>query len=417
MVGIPMKRSRGDEFDTTINSMANYLMLLSRGNTNMDSYQDDSVSRVFECKTCNRQFPSFQALGGHRASHKKPKLVDGDHHDITALLTKPKTHKCSICGLEFAIGQALGGHMRRHRAATTTTENHDSLSLDLSTQVVKKVNSRRVFSLDLNLTPLENDFEFRVDDEKGIAKRASKLDARIADVRRDMDNDLYPHMLIAIAGRRWVIGHGLRLAIYKCARSVECRSTMGKVISMAINKGIQQGLEAGIVHGKGGRSLAQLEAYDPEVEGKYVAAVSEFENILFPLLDELESLKDSPLASIMSALVLKDDQGNVDAAPEFARFQPSLDQVVVPVNSDSSYVDHEMLLSEAIPSVRRSAERKGLCPPPSTGTSGYVPPPGSSLDVADYQVLSDDGGSAAHPPIVQAHDDLFDTSVLDGASA
>nr|GFC10373.1 zinc finger protein ZAT11-like [Tanacetum cinerariifolium] len=77
-----------------------------------------------------------------------------------------KTHKCSICGLEFAIGQALGGHMRRHRAATTTTENHDSLSLDLSTPVVKKVNSRRVFSLDLNLTPLENDFEFRVDDEK-----------------------------------------------------------------------------------------------------------------------------------------------------------------------------------------------------------------------------------------------------------
>nr|AEY76110.1 Cys2/His2-type zinc finger protein [Chrysanthemum x morifolium] len=168
MVCIPMKRSRGDEFDTTINSMANYLMLLSRGNTNMDSYQDDSVSRVFECKTCNRQFPSFQALGGHRASHKKPRLVDGDmtsHHHDTALLIKPKTHKCSICGVEFAIGQALGGHMRRHRAATTT-ENHASLPLDLSTPVVKKVNSRRVFSLDLNLTPLENDFEFRVDDEK-----------------------------------------------------------------------------------------------------------------------------------------------------------------------------------------------------------------------------------------------------------
>lgn len=28
---------------------------------------------VYECKTCNRTFPSFQALGGHRASHKKPK--------------------------------------------------------------------------------------------------------------------------------------------------------------------------------------------------------------------------------------------------------------------------------------------------------------------------------------------------------
>lgn len=65
--------------------------------------------RVFVCKTCDRVFPSFQALGGHRASHKKPRLDDGG--DL-----KPKLHGCSVCGLEFAIGQALGGHMRRHRA-------------------------------------------------------------------------------------------------------------------------------------------------------------------------------------------------------------------------------------------------------------------------------------------------------------
>ncbi|GKE29808.1 hypothetical protein Tco_1445192, partial [Tanacetum coccineum] len=30
-------------------------------------------------------------------------------------------------------------------------------------------------------------------------------------------------------------------------------------------------------------------------------------------------------------------------------------------------------------------------------------------------VLSGDGGSATQPPVVQAHDDLFDTSILDGA--
>ncbi|CAA2990877.1 zinc finger ZAT12-like [Olea europaea subsp. europaea] len=69
---------------------------------------DRSPERAFACKTCGRVFPSFQALGGHRASHKKPRL-DGD--DL-----KPKLHGCSVCGLEFAIGQALGGHMRRHRA-------------------------------------------------------------------------------------------------------------------------------------------------------------------------------------------------------------------------------------------------------------------------------------------------------------
>ncbi|KAF0924090.1 hypothetical protein E2562_008415 [Oryza meyeriana var. granulata] len=75
---------------------------------------DRVPERAFVCKTCNRVFPSFQALGGHRASHKKPRL-DGDG-DLS--LAKPKLHGCSICGLEFAIGQALGGHMRRHRTMT-----------------------------------------------------------------------------------------------------------------------------------------------------------------------------------------------------------------------------------------------------------------------------------------------------------
>ncbi|XP_066364415.1 zinc finger protein ZAT12-like [Miscanthus floridulus] len=74
----------------------------------------EAPERVFVCKTCNRVFPSFQALGGHRASHKKPRL-DGDGDPS---LAKPKLHGCSICGLEFTIGQALGGHMRRHRAMT-----------------------------------------------------------------------------------------------------------------------------------------------------------------------------------------------------------------------------------------------------------------------------------------------------------
>ncbi|GJR94716.1 hypothetical protein Tco_0266890 [Tanacetum coccineum] len=256
--------------------------------------------------------------------------------------------------------------------------------------------------------------------ERRFSDQAMKLDAHIADVRRDMDNDLYPHMLTAIAGRRWVVGHGFRLAVYKCARFVECHSALGKVILMAINKGIQQGLEAGVVHGKTGRSLTQIEAYDPEIEGKYVAAVFEFENVSFPLLDELEGLKDSLLALIMSALTLKDDHGNTDATPEFRQFQPSLDQVTVPIYSESGSIDHEMLLSDAIPAIRESAKRKGLCPPLSSTlgrASSSAPPHDSSLGVADYQVstlvLSGDGGSANQPPVVQPHDDLFDTSVLD----
>jgi C2H2-type zinc finger len=122
-----MKRARGTksaigcEADSV--NMAHILMLLSQNDaqgTNLAQYYPADEERVFECKTCKRQFPSFQALGGHRASHKKPKTGS---HDCTgqagSAFPKPKLHECSICGLEFNIGQALGGHMRRHRQIGT----------------------------------------------------------------------------------------------------------------------------------------------------------------------------------------------------------------------------------------------------------------------------------------------------------
>ncbi|OMO96956.1 Zinc finger, C2H2-like protein [Corchorus olitorius] len=143
-------------------ALANCLMLLSQGGNKYEhqhAMNNNSInipSRVFECKTCNRQFPSFQALGGHRASHKKPRLGEGDGGVENQPPAKPKTHECSICGLEFAIGQALGGHMRRHRAGLS--ENQHGVEQQQPV-IVKKSNSRRVLCLDLNLTPLENDLE------------------------------------------------------------------------------------------------------------------------------------------------------------------------------------------------------------------------------------------------------------------
>ncbi|XP_071734896.1 zinc finger protein ZAT5-like [Rutidosis leptorrhynchoides] len=143
----------------------------------------NSSFRNYECKTCDRAFPTFQALGGHRASHKKPKLTNEDRDSIASMkmdfleedqqelvladreenksITRNnkfsypasdvlqeryknktiKVHECSICGSEFFSGQALGGHMRRHRTIPHST-----------TQITAK---SQVLSLDLNLPPQE----------------------------------------------------------------------------------------------------------------------------------------------------------------------------------------------------------------------------------------------------------------------
>ncbi|KAG6404451.1 hypothetical protein SASPL_136699 [Salvia splendens] len=159
------KRSRdvaGDGDDAS--AVANFLMLLSAAAAAHSSgnrvLAGEDSSRIFTCKTCDRQFPSFQALGGHRASHKKPRLGGGEPPSPP----KPKTHECGICGQEFPLGQALGGHMRKHRAALVDQNHHEAAAAAPPPfalfPVVKKANSRRIFSLDLNLTPLENHYFF-----------------------------------------------------------------------------------------------------------------------------------------------------------------------------------------------------------------------------------------------------------------
>ncbi|KAJ0982019.1 hypothetical protein J5N97_010274 [Dioscorea zingiberensis] len=81
----------------------------------------------YECKDCNKTFETYQALGGHRASHKRSNKHFKNTEDIVvgySALKKVKTeHQCSICGKVFGSGQALGGHKRSHIASVHQQES------------------------------------------------------------------------------------------------------------------------------------------------------------------------------------------------------------------------------------------------------------------------------------------------------
>ncbi|OIT33450.1 PREDICTED: zinc finger protein ZAT12-like [Nicotiana attenuata] len=150
-----MKRSREENMQVEAEAMANCaLMLLSRLNNNNTTSTDRDYHNEFECKTCNKRFPSFQGLGGHRASHKRPKLLAGAG-DFLVQSKKNKMHECSICGMD----QALGGHMRRYRGEINKTSTAAEKTMipvagKKMIPVLKKSNSsKRIFCLDLNLTP------------------------------------------------------------------------------------------------------------------------------------------------------------------------------------------------------------------------------------------------------------------------
>ncbi|GJW96908.1 hypothetical protein Tco_0178716 [Tanacetum coccineum] len=96
------------------------------------------------------------------------------------------------------------------------------------------------------------------------------MDAHLDKLSVDFDEELYPHMLTAIAGRRWVMRHGLRLAVMKCADSLEPRQAFVDVVSAGLVKGMSEGLKHDVERGKAGQYLVVVEAYDPEADSKVI---------------------------------------------------------------------------------------------------------------------------------------------------
>lgn len=168
--------SREEEED-----LANCLVMLSNNksydlpdsnNNNNNKAAKNKAKEVekgmFQCKACKKIFNSHQALGGHRASHKKVKGCyaaklednidddddnnnnDDDDNDIDedSMISpsdlilqesnsfqpqsptssssfsrkRSRVHQCSICHRVFSSGQALGGHKRCHWLTSSLPE-------------------------------------------------------------------------------------------------------------------------------------------------------------------------------------------------------------------------------------------------------------------------------------------------------
>nr|GEW54513.1 transposase (putative), gypsy type [Tanacetum cinerariifolium] len=208
--------------------------------------------------------------------------------------------------------------------------------------------------------------EFQRYEDSRVEQRCAEMDARLDALSIDFDEELYPHMLTAIAGRRWIIGRGLRLAVMKCSESIEPRQAFADVVSAGIAKGMSEGLRHRVEHGQAQLSLESIEGYDPEAKAKYAAALQALKDLKYPLVDQLEGLKDAPIEVIMAALYLESDTG--DDAPQHIRdLRPSSSQLTIlvypevrdPMNPWA--FKEEMLLADAIATNISRAEQKKKC--------------------------------------------------------
>nr|GEZ52793.1 hypothetical protein [Tanacetum cinerariifolium] len=183
---------------------------------------------------------------------------------------------------------------------------------------------------------------FKRYEDDWVERRCAKLDSRLDALSIDFDEELYSHMLTAIACRRWVIGHGLRLAVMKCGESLDMRQAFADVVSAGITKGRSKGLRHGVEHGQAQLNVESIEAYDLEVKAKFVVARQAVKDLKYPLLDQLEGLKDVPIDVIMASLYLESDTGD-DAPPYIRDLRPSSSQLNIPVYPEGL----ALLLSDA----------------------------------------------------------------------
>jgi hypothetical protein len=115
----------------------------------------------FRCTVCGKAFASYQALGGHKSSHRKPPTGEqyaaaaASADDSSEVTTTGGPHRCTICRKSFATGQALGGHKRCHYWDVTSVSASVSASGSAFATGTRSGSSAVTMrNFDLNLMPV-----------------------------------------------------------------------------------------------------------------------------------------------------------------------------------------------------------------------------------------------------------------------
>ncbi|GKD37221.1 hypothetical protein Tco_1257428, partial [Tanacetum coccineum] len=84
--------------------------------------------------------------------------------------------------------------------------------------------------------------QFQDDRIKIVNDKFDKLYTDFVEMTLHLEEKFYPHLLTTISGSRWLLTHGMELAIVKCLNSPEYLSALGMAIGKSIENGMQDGL-------------------------------------------------------------------------------------------------------------------------------------------------------------------------------
>ncbi|GKE24497.1 hypothetical protein Tco_1436009, partial [Tanacetum coccineum] len=145
--------------------------------------------------------------------------------------------------------------------------------------------------------------EFQDNLMKPLEARLAEIDADFTRCCMHFQDNFHPHLLNGIAGRRWLLTHGMKLLMAKCLNSTEYMEALGNAFGRAIEKGMQ--------------------------EADFNFAVRDLHGLDFSLLQELSAKKDASTWDVMDLLRLDDVVAKVLGMTDL---QPDVGQLMVLVH-------------------------------------------------------------------------------------
>ncbi|GJS49485.1 hypothetical protein Tco_0599606 [Tanacetum coccineum] len=187
--------------------------------------------------------------------------------------------------------------------------------------------------------------EFRQRVEELLEKQEEKL----CKLSIEYDEELYPHMLSAIAERRWLISHGLRLAAMGALESQEVKQSFGDVVKCALARGKAEAVEE--LHEKKLLTVpaAQVPGYNDNAYEELVAAMEAMKLLELPQIAQLERDQDYPIDVIMAGLTLaRHATEGAEAQPDYF-LKPDVAQLQVPIFACPRDILNPFALEKEIP--------------------------------------------------------------------
>ncbi|GJT11174.1 hypothetical protein Tco_0858216 [Tanacetum coccineum] len=350
-----------------------------------DKEIEDLKSQLLKAKEESAEVTRLRAqVSGLEAAESSLRGEVASAHDHNVLLEQERNSlKLKVTGLESIIAEKDKELSDLGASSSSLKSQNQSL--------VDQVHELEVSSADLrekletyegSLKQLE---EFQDNLMGPLRTRLAEIDADFTRCCMRFQESFHPHLLNVIAGRRWLLTHGMKLLV-------------------------------GLSHKEQAWQMlnTDLEAYIPSAEDDFNSAIRDLHDLNFPLLQELSNKKDASTWDIMDLLRLDD---TVAETLGMTDLQPNVDQLMVPVHHkrdrviigsqalsvalnvcrgrvekmERNLIERLPFLKDVFASIEDPLSAEALIEPsaevPATNvlsTVVIVPPPNPSISVEDY---------------------------------